>query len=282
MSCHKQANKLLNKIIIGALSLLFSSPTLPADETLPIFDTHIHYNRDAWSSFSPQSVIALLQRAGVTRALVSSTPDDGTLMLYRQDTKRIIPVLRPYRTPADRINWFRSAEVLAYVEDRLTQNTYYGIGEFHLTDVSDTATAHIARLVQDAVEHDLVLHVHSDAQAIRTLFTINPQVKILWAHAGMSAPPALIGELLDSHPGLWAEVSLRAGEIAPNGRLDTAWQALFLGHPERFMVGTDTWATFIWLDYVAVIREHREWLRQLPKDIAVKIAYDNAARLFIR
>ncbi len=282
MSRHQQTAKYLNGVILGALLAFFASSTLPADTTLPIFDTHIHYNHDNWASFSPQAVLALLQQAGVTRALVSSTPDDGTLMLYRQDPKRIIPVLRPYRTPADRVDWFRSAEVLAYIEKRLAQNIYRGIGEFHLTDVGDAATDNIARLIQDAVKHELVLHVHSDAEAIRALFAIGPQVKILWAHAGMSAPPSLVAELLGNHPGLWAEISLRAGDIAPDGRLDAKWRALFLRHPDRFMVGTDTWATFIWSDYVEVVREHRDWLHQLPKDIAVKIAYDNAARLFTR
>jgi hypothetical protein len=282
MSRQRHAAKFLGRVILGALLALFTGPTLPADTMLPIFDTHVHYNRDDWASFSPQAVIALLQHAGVTRALVSSTPDDGTLMLYRQDTKRIIPVLRPYRTPADRVDWFGSAEVLAYVEQRLARRIYRGIGEFHLTDVNNAATAQMARLIQDAVNHELVLHVHSDAEAIRELFTIDTQVRILWAHAGMSAPPSLVGELLDSHPGLWTEVSLRAGDIAPNGRLDAEWRALFLRHPERFMVGTDTWATFVWPDYVEVVREHRGWLSQLPKDVAAKIAYDNAARLFIR
>ncbi len=279
---HQQPAQYLSGVILGVLLAFFTCSTLAADTTLPIFDTHIHYNRDDWGSFSPQAVIALLQRAGVPRALVSSTPDDGTLMLYQQDNKRIIPVLRPYRTPADRVNWFRSAEVLAYIEKRLARNIYRGIGEFHLTDVSDAATVHISRLIQAAVKHELVLHVHSDAEAIRALFTIGPQVKILWAHAGISAPPSLVGELLGNHPGLWAEVSLRAGDIAPNGRLDAKWRALFLRYPHRFMVGTDTWATFIWRDYVEVVQDHRNWLNQLPKDIAVKIAYDNAARLFTR
>ncbi len=282
MPHHQRTAKTLSRVILAALLVFVTSPTLPADTTLPIFDTHIHYNRDDWAPFSPQAVITLLQRAGVTRALVSSTPDDGTLMLYRHDTQRIIPVLRPYRTPADRVDWFRSADVLAYMQKRLARNIYRGIGELHLTDASHTDTAQIARLVEDAVNHELVLHVHSDAEPIRKLFTIRPQVKILWAHAGMSAGPSLVGELLDSHPRLWTEVSLRTGDIAPNGRLDAEWRALFLRHPERFMVGTDTWATFIWPEYVDIVEEHRDWLRQLPKDVALKIAHDNAARLFIR
>jgi hypothetical protein len=203
-------------------------------------------------------------------------------MLYREDTKRIVPVLRPYRTPADRTDWFRNDEVLAYIENRLAEGIYRGIGEFHITDVDNVATQQISRLVHIAVKHDLVLHVHSDAEPIRTLFTVNPGAKILWAHAGMSAPPTLIGELMDNYPRLWAEVSLRTDDIAPHGKLEAEWRALLLRHPDRFMVGTDTWATFVWLDYVEVVRRHRRWLAQLPDEIAAQIAFHNAARLFAR
>ncbi len=274
--------KALGAFILGVLLTCVGNSGPAAETTLPLFDTHVHYNRDDWDAFSPEAVIALMQQAGVTRALVSSTPDDGSLMLYRHDAARIVPILRPYRTPADRVDWFRSDAVLAYIEQRLEQKGYRGIGEFHLTDADHAAGDHIARLGQLAVEQGLVLHVHSGAEVIRALFATAPQASILWAHAGMSAPPALITELLDSHPGLWTEVSLRAGDIAPGGRLNDEWRALFLRHPDRFMIGSDTWTTSIWPDYVNVIQQHRNWLRQLPEDVAAKIAYDNAARLFAR
>ncbi|MFQ5932187.1 MAG: amidohydrolase family protein [Nitrospiraceae bacterium] len=267
-------------VIVGVLFALFTASSALAEKRLRVFDTHVHYSQDAWASFSPKAVIKLLDQAGVSRALVSSTPDDGTLMLYQEDAKRIVPILRPYRSPADMGDWFRRAEVLTYVEERLKRNIYRGIGEFHLMDVRHAQTAQIVRLVQEAVKRGLVLHVHSDAEPIRALYAINPEVKILWAHAGMSAPPAVISNLLDRYPKLWTEVSLRANDIAPNGRLATAWQELFLRHPERFMIGTDTWATWRWPDYVELIQEHRAWLGQLPKEVAEKIAYRNATRLF--
>ena len=48
-------------------------------QELPIFDTHIHYSQPDWQVFTPERILAILDRAGVRRALVSSTPDDGTL-----------------------------------------------------------------------------------------------------------------------------------------------------------------------------------------------------------
>ncbi len=102
----------------------------------------------------------------------------------------------------------------------------------------------------------------------------------MWAHAGFSAPPAVVGELLDRYAQLWTEVSYRAEDIAPNGDLDPAWEALLLRHSDRFMIGTDTWTAWRWPLYVGLIQQHRAWLRQLPRDVAEKIAHRNAARLF--
>ncbi|MCZ6862375.1 MAG: hypothetical protein O7I42_19240, partial [Alphaproteobacteria bacterium] len=54
-----------------------------ADQVLPIFDTHLHYSRPAWQSVAPQNAARKLEAAGVPRALVSSSPDAGSLTLRR-------------------------------------------------------------------------------------------------------------------------------------------------------------------------------------------------------
>ena len=48
------------------------------------------------------------------------------------------------------------------------------------------------------------------------------------------------------------------------------------------MVGSDTWVNGQWDDYAAIIASNREWLSYLPRDVAEKIAYKNAERLFGR
>ena len=51
---------------------------------LPIFDAHLRYSRPDWQVFTPKRILAILDQAGVQRALLSNTPDDGTLQLYAQ------------------------------------------------------------------------------------------------------------------------------------------------------------------------------------------------------
>ena len=64
---------------------------------LPIFDAHIHYSHDVWDAISPQDAIRRLREAGVKRALVSSSSDEGTQRLYQADPTFVVPSLRPYR-----------------------------------------------------------------------------------------------------------------------------------------------------------------------------------------
>lgn len=251
-----------------------------AQDRLPIMDAHVHYGQNDWGPYPPAKVFELFDRAGVPRVLASSTPDDGTVTLYRLDPGRVVPILRPYRAGVNSGNWFNDQALAEYLEGRLKSGIYRGIGEFHLFDAANAGTPQVKRVTELAIERDIYLHVHSGAEPVRRLFAIEPRLKILWAHAGMSEPPDVIGPMLDRHKLLWAELSFRAGAIAPGGTIDPAWRDLFLKHPDRFVIGSDTYVTSRWGSYLELIEEHRRWLMQLPRDVAEKIAYRNAVRLF--
>jgi hypothetical protein len=251
-----------------------------AAERLPIFDTHAHYSRDAWAPYPPARILEILSQAGVPRALVSSTPDDGTLRLHEAAPGRVVPILRPYRSRADMGEWFASEEVLDYVIERLDRGLHKGVGEFHLWSAAEAGTPQMRKLAALAVSRGLILHVHAGAAPIRALFEIEPDLRIVWAHAGMGAPPEVVGELLDRYANLRTELSYRAGDIAPGGRLDPAWRDLLLRHSDRFMIGTDTYVIARWDAYRGLVEEHRAWLAQLPPAAARAIAYGNAVREF--
>ena len=274
--------KSVNRIvpIVLAVFSLGVAPVPGEAQEMPIFDAHIHYSHGDWDTLSPQQALALLEKAGVRQALVSSTPDDGTLKLYQADPKRIIPFLRPYRTRGDMGGWHSDPAVQAYVEERLTRGVYKGIGEFHLL-AADTDKPVVKRLAELAAKQQLSLHAHVDEVAVERLLTLYPEVRILWAHAGMSSPVKEVGRLLDRYPKLWVELALRF-DVAPGGNLDPEWRALFLRHPDRFMVGTDTWTTSRWDSLVEEARATRRWLGQLPRNVADQIAYRNGERLFGR
>ncbi len=251
-------------------------PALGRAQDLPIFDAHLHSNRPDWAAYSPEAALGLLDRAGVRWAVVSSTPDEGTIRLYDKAPDRIVPVLRPYRNPADQGTWTQDPSILPYVEQRLPRGIYQGIGEFHLS--ADQAGSPVVRgFAALAARQGLFLYAHTDEAGVEAMLGLDSAPRILWAHAGMSASPAAIGRLLDCHPRLLVDLSLR--DVAPGGRLEPAWRDLFLRHPDRFLVGSDTWVTSRWASLTAIHAEIRRWLTELPREIAEQLAYQNALRL---
>jgi len=266
------------RALLGLAAVLLLGWCAPARAEYPIFDAHIHYSRPDWDVLTPERALSVLARAGVRRAIVSSTPDDGTLKLWEKSPKGIVPFLRPYRTRGDMGGWHSDPAVAAYVEERLKRGIYRGIGEFHL-GAAEVDGPVVKRVAELAAERDLFLQAHVDETTIEKLLTRYPKVRFLWAHAGMSAGPQAVGRLVDRFPKLWVELALRT-DVAPGGTLDPEWRALFLRHPDRFMVGTDTWVTSRWEIIRDYHRDVQQWLRQLPPEVAEQIAYKNGERLF--
>lgn len=96
-----------------ALAGLAAAPALPAAEALlPLFDAHLHYSHDAWERLPPKDAIALLRQAGLKRAMVSSSSDEGTQRLYAEAPDLVLPVLRPYRSRGEIGSWMRDDSVL--------------------------------------------------------------------------------------------------------------------------------------------------------------------------
>ena len=246
-------------------------------EKLPIFDAHLHYSHDAWDVVPVPQAIELLRKAGLRRALVSSSGDDGQQRLYAAAPDLIVPELRPYRRRAEISTWARDDSVIPYLEERLQKYRYASIGEFHLYG-ADADLPVPRAMVQLARRHNLFLHAHSDAEAVERLFRQWPQARVLWAHAGFERPER-VAEMLRRHRSLWCDLAFRT-DHASGGKVDAAWRALFLEFPERFMVGTDSFTPERW----HYIGEHAEWSRgwlaDLPREVAERIAWKNGDSLF--
>ena len=197
-------------VIAGAL-LTAVAPAAPAAE-LPIFDAHLHYSHDAWESVPPAQAIALLRKAGVKRALVSSSNDDGNQKLYAEAPDLIVPSLRPYRSRGDIGTWVRDNAIIGYLDERLKKYRYAAIGEFHLYG-ADADLPVPRRLVQLAREYRLYLHAHSDIDAIERLFRQDPAARILWAHSGFERPGE-VRDMLRKHKNLWCDLVFRTDHAA--------------------------------------------------------------------
>jgi hypothetical protein len=265
-----------------ALAVVFhSTGPARAAEPLPIFDAHLHYNVEATTRYSIDQAIGIFRKNGVMGILANSRPNDGTRALYEAKAKDlwVVPFIRPYVVREDVGTWFKDPKIYALLESEFKRGDYRGIGEFHLHGASARGEW-VKKAVDFSVANKLFLHAHSDDEAIEILFSHNPRARIIWAHTGFGTPPDKLEAYLDRYPALWGELSYRSGITGDGGTLTPEFRRLFEKYPDRFLVGSDTWVTERWDSYAQIIAGYRAWLGQLPKELAEKVAYRNAERLF--
>jgi hypothetical protein len=268
--------------LVWCLAFGLAAPSRAAD--LPIFDAHLHYNEEAFAGYPTDRVLDLFRRHGVRGILANSRPNTGThrLLEAAQDGRTelwVVPFFRPYRVQSDVGTWFKDPAIFALMQAELGSRAYRGIGEFHLNG-ADAGGDLVRRMVTLSVERGLWLHAHSDEEAIETLYRHDPRARIIWAHTGFSAPAATVARLIEAHPTLMCELSYRSGIVDGAGHLTPEWRDLLTRYPDRFLVGSDTWVNQRWDSYGSLIETYRRWLGQLPAEVAPRIAFGNAERLF--
>ncbi len=256
----------------SAAATLLPSAAAAVGVPMPIFDAHIHFSHDAAERYSVKEAVAILERAGLKRALVSSSGDAGTRALYAAAPDLVLPSLRPYRRRGEISRWVDDPSVVDFLEDRLKRFRWVAVGEFHLF-AGQTEKAVPRRMIELAREHNLLLHAHSDTGAVDGIFAQWPDARVLWAHSGFDDPDT-VGPMLEKHPNLWTDLAFRS-EHAHGGRVDDSWRSLFAAFPDRVTVGTDTFTPERWHHVVEHANWTREWLRDLPPGLAEKIAWRN-------
>ena len=261
--------------LVPFLIALMLSTQVHADK-LPIFDAHIHYSHDAVTLVPPEEAVQALRSAGLRKALVSSSDDNGTQLLVEAAPDLIVPALRPYRRRGEIGTWMHDPTVIDYVEERLAKHKYFAIGEFHAYG-DDIKTPVLQRIISLAKEHNLLLHAHSDAEAVDLIFETYPDALVLWAHSGFDRPEK-VAEVLGRHKNLWADLAFRSDQ-SNGGTVSEDWLPVFKAFPDRFMVGTDTFAPERWY-YVS---EHasfsREWISTLPEELIDNLPFQNAEKM---
>ncbi len=250
--------------------------TACAAET-PLFDAHIHYGHDVWDAIPPKEAIAILRKAGIRKALVSSADDDGTLMLMQEAPDLIVPALTPYRRVGEFASWLTDESVPAYLEERLKKTRYIALGEFHAYGAEADLPV-FKRVVELAKQRGLYLHADSDADAIERIFQQDPDARVIWAHAG-NDPAHRVLAMLRKYKNLWCDLAMR-DRIARSGELLPEWRAAILEFPDRFLVGSDTFSVGRWHEVAEHAASVRRWLKSLPAEVAERVAYKNAEVLF--
>ena len=287
----------------SAIAMLLAAGTAfaqgtPAPYKGPLFDTHLHYNQEAWDGntgpFPPSEALARMQRNEVKAIIANSRPNAGTQTLAAARETRaagvtVVPFVRLYRNRDDYTNWFRDETIYEMVQAELARGTasgpYRGLGEFHLYESANANGPVAKKLVALAEREKLAVLAHVDDVAVDLLMANAPSkgqsLRLIWAHTGIGGTPVeRVQAMLERYPLLMGELSYRPGLTCDGGRLCPEWRTLILKHPGRFMVGSDTWINQRWSSYDETMRAYRVWLGDLPEDVAQRIAWGNAAGLF--
>jgi hypothetical protein len=281
--------------------MCLSMPAVAAEKPTPFADIHLHFNWDQEELVSAEQALASLRKHNVVFAVAFSTPSANVLKLSGISEGRVIPFFSPYITGHSRSNWFNDKRVLLLARKGLEEGTYKGIGEVHIiSGIGPRRDNEIFQgLLNLAAEFNVPVNIHTETSNFKFLKPIcqnHPDVRFLWAHAGGMLGPEHSEGIIKACPNIWIELSARdthhyGGLIEANGKLRSAWKALFIKYPERFMVGTDpVWhahqvnrwyeADEGWLHYDKFISFHRGWLAELPADVEKKIRLENALQFF--
>ena len=178
----------------------------------------------------------------------------------------------------------------------LGSGQYRAAGEVHVRQESRKIDRRaddpaFGQVLEVAAKHGVPVVIHCEltaaaASSLETALQKHPKAVIVLAHGG-SAEPALLEGLLSRNPNLLVDLSGMHYQRTPRlasekGRLDPAWKGLIEKFPDRFMMGIDVWAPRLFepatLD--RLLAWTRRILGELPPEVAQKVAYRNAARLF--
>ena len=266
---------MLFRYCCGLLVLLFSL-RLTAQ---PLFDSHLHYTAEDAQSFTPQEILQLLDNNAIPYAAVTGTPSAHVSKLYHLAPERIVPLLGVYRHSADKSTWTNDKTLIPYLEKELERGYWGGIGELHIF-ARDRHSKVFKKVIALASAWQLPLLIHGDPAVIDKVYEIAPKQPIIWAHAGSFPYPDLISDYLHRYPNLSIDVSMRDERIAPDGIINDDWYELFVTYPNRFMIGVDTYSTARWHMFNSAVGIIRNWLAQLPDEIALQLAFVNAAKLY--
>ncbi len=166
--------------------------------------------------------------------------------------------------------------------------------DLHLDPVpSDVATPASLRTAQNPPV------LKANIEGLERLLAHNRKTKIVWAHAGSDPlgyfTPKLVRELIERHPNLALSIrptSPRPGSMVySTGDVNEDWVAVLRDFPDRFVIGSDTMIVatrYTGPNTPRLFANRGEGQRQgirrllavLPPDLARRIGYENAERLY--
>ena len=134
-----------------------------------------------------------------------------------------------------------------------------------------------------------------DFPLFHALYSAWPDQIFILPHMGFASPKQ-VTEFMERHPNLYMMTSkkdrLMSNFSDPNkqekigsamldgSKLRPEWKELLIKYQDRFLFGTDPHMKKLWNEYGEVVDRQRLVLGQLPQEVAEKIGYRNAEKVY--
>jgi len=287
-------------ILLAGLSLVCSCASIKLGLS-PFADVHLHFNWDHEELLSAEQAVEILKSHNVVLAAVSSVPSDYALKLKKAGGNWVIPFVSPYYHAGNRLNWYYDKKLVRKVRTLLESGEYAGIGEVHLTAGIGPRRDNpvFTGLLDLALEFNVPFLIHTDAGNHRYFLPLckkYSQIRFLWAHAGGVLGPTELEPLMQACPNVWLDLAARDpwhyDQFAYDDySLVKGWRELIIKYQDRIVTGTDpVWnaqdiyrwyeADEGWAHYSQFHHFQRNWMKQFPESIELKLRLTNAQRFF--
>ena len=263
------------------IARLLSSPvsSLRPGAAVPIFDAHLHYSHDAWESVPPKDAIAILRKAGLQRALVSSSGDEGTQRLFADGARprhaRAAPLSHARR---DRDLGARR-DLRAYLEERLASYTATRRSANSIsTAPTPTCRCRAAWSSSPSSTTSSCTRTPTSTRS-SACSSSGPQARILWAHSGFDRPSACARCCASTRT--CGATSRSAPITASGGKVGPGWRTTVpASFPTASWSAPTATSRALALHPGARRAGRARWLADLPRDVAERIAWKNGEAVF--
>lgn len=97
--------------------------------------------------------------------------------------------------------------MFGYLIERLNGYPHEGVGEFHLHNVNPDDEPLLRKVAELAESRNIYIYVHSGKEPVEFMFSLEPALKIIRAHTGMSKPAQTVEVTMVRYERVYADTS---------------------------------------------------------------------------
>jgi hypothetical protein len=265
-----------------------------------LFDAHAHFVQDLTASAVGDAVDA----AGVRSIVIFGYGDDATdayALALATQCSAIIPGIGLQKAMWER----QDPRWLGALEQEIGSGRYRALGEAVLRlewapgrvdyEVSPTSPF-IARVLAAASDVQLPITIHHDEAAgsddFARMLEANPRSQVVWAHWGGRSTPERLEWYFSRFPNVLIDLARatphtpygveKSPLLKPDGRFAPGYVDILHRHSARVLAASDAVRTSDYADYGAWWTHLRKALGELDPVTRQRIAFENAAGLYLR